>query len=91
MKNGKPLALFSQALKGITHLMSTYEKTLYALVYAQIEALLAKVEVYSQNWSTKHKIPTGQKVGTPIQQRWITKLFSYDFIVEYKEGILIEW
>lgn len=28
-----------------------------------------------------------QKVGTPMQQRWITKLLDYDFLVEYKNKI----
>jgi len=27
-----------------------------------------------------------QKVATISQQRWILKLFGYDFIIEYKKG-----
>ena len=27
-----------------------------------------------------------QRVGTPAQQKWITKLLGYVFIVEYKKG-----
>lgn len=28
-----------------------------------------------------------QKVGTPFQQNWITKLLGYSFKVEYKKGV----
>ena len=27
-----------------------------------------------------------QRVGTPTQQKWISKLLGYAFIVEYKQG-----
>lgn len=27
-----------------------------------------------------------QKIGTPSQQKWISKLLGYDFIIEYKKG-----
>ncbi|RVW80554.1 Transposon Tf2-12 polyprotein [Vitis vinifera] len=27
-----------------------------------------------------------QKMGTPLQQQWITKLLGYEFVVEYKQG-----
>lgn len=28
-----------------------------------------------------------QKVGTPTQQKWLTKLLGYDFLIKYKKGI----
>lgn len=32
------------------------------------------------------KVLLEQKVGTITQQRWISKLLGYDFIIEYKKG-----
>jgi hypothetical protein len=28
-----------------------------------------------------------QKIGTSFQQKWITKLLGYDFVVENKKGV----
>lgn len=27
-----------------------------------------------------------QKIGTPSQQKWLSKLIGYDFVIEYKKG-----
>jgi hypothetical protein len=27
-----------------------------------------------------------QKVGAPSQQKWVSKLLGYDFVIEYKKG-----
>ena len=38
---------------------------------------------------TDHQSPKfllEQRVGTPAQQKWITKLLEYSFLVEYKQG-----
>lgn len=42
------------------------------------------VYVHSNQQSLKHLLE--QKLGTPLQQKWITKLLGYDFLVEYKKG-----
>lgn len=28
-----------------------------------------------------------QKIGTPMQHKWLSKLLGYDFLVEYKKGL----
>lgn len=28
-----------------------------------------------------------QKIGSPLQKKWLTKLLSYDFVVMYKKGV----
>uniref|UniRef100_A0A2N9GGR4 Chromo domain-containing protein n=1 Tax=Fagus sylvatica TaxID=28930 RepID=A0A2N9GGR4_FAGSY len=60
MQEGRPLAFYSQALKGKALFLSTYEKELMALVLSRI--------------------------GTPMQQKWISKLLGYHFVVEFKRG-----
>lgn len=88
MQEGKPIAYFSQALKGRTLTMSTYEKELLALVSAikkwRPYLLGQTFKVKTDQQSLKHLLE--QKVGTPLQQKWITKLLGYDFVVEYKQG-----
>jgi len=88
MQNGRPVAFLSKALKGRALHMSTYEKELFALVTA-----IQKWRPYLLGQSfivkTDHqslKFLLEQKVGTPFQQKWLTKLMGYSFRVEYKKG-----
>lgn len=69
--------------------MSTYERELLALVSAikkwrpYLLGQTFKVKIDQQ--SLKHLLE--QKVGPPLQQKWITKPLRYDFLVEYKKGM----
>ncbi|XP_062176260.1 uncharacterized protein LOC133881329 [Alnus glutinosa] len=89
MQDNRPIAFLSQALKGKALHMSTYEKELFALVTAIQKwrpYLLGKPFVVRTDQQSL-KFLLEQKVGTPFQQRWLTKLLGYDFIVEYKKGV----
>lgn len=58
------------------------------------------IAYYNQAWRPYHlgsrftvktdhqslKFLLDQKVGTPIRQRWVSKLLGYDFLVDYKLG-----
>jgi hypothetical protein len=89
MQNNRPIAFLSKALKGKALHMSTYEKELFALVtavqkwrpYLLGQSFLVKTDQQSLKFLLE------QKVGTPFQQKWITKLLGYDFVVEYKKGV----
>jgi hypothetical protein len=89
MQGGKPIAYLSKALKGRALVMSTYEKELFALVtaiqkwrpYLLGQSFVVKTDQQSLKFLLEHK------VGTPFQQKWITKLLGYDFTVEYKKGV----
>lgn len=86
MQQNKPTAYFSQALKGRTLELSTYQDLL-ALVsavkrwrpYMLGQKFMVKIDQQSQ-------FLLKQKVSTPAQQKWISKLLSYDFHIEYKQG-----
>jgi hypothetical protein len=89
MQGSRSIAFFSKALKGKALHMSTYEKELFALVsaiqkwrpYLLGQSFVVKTDQQSL------KILLQQKVGTPFQQKWISKLLGYDFVVEYKKGV----
>jgi hypothetical protein len=89
MQNKRPIAYISKALKGKALHMSTYEKELFALVtaiqkwrpYLLGQSFVVKTDQQSLKFLLE------QKVGTPFQQKWLTKLLGYDFSVEYKKGV----
>ena len=88
MQSQRPIAFHSQALKGKNLALSTYEKELLALVVAVKKwrhYLLGRPFVITtDHQSLKYLLE--QRVGTPAQQKWITKLLGYVFIVKYKHG-----
>jgi hypothetical protein len=68
--------------------VSTYKKELVALV-ATIKKWRPYVLGHPLTIKTDHqslKYLLEQKIGTPMQQRWVSKLLGYDFVVEYKKG-----
>jgi hypothetical protein len=88
MQNDRPVAFLSKALKGKALHMSTYENELFALViaiqkwrpYLLGQSFIVKTDQQSLKFLLE------QKVGTPFQQKWLTKLMGYSFRVEYKKG-----
>jgi hypothetical protein len=87
MQDGRPLAYYSQALKGKNLFLSTYEELL-ALVLSVKKwkpYLFATIfTIKTDQQSLKHILE--QRVDTPMQQKWIFKLLGYHFVVEYKQG-----
>jgi hypothetical protein len=88
MQGGHPIAFFSKALKGQALYLSTYEKELLSLI-----SVVQKWRPYLLGQSFKVKTDQQalkflleQKMGTTSQQKWISKLLGYDFVIEYKKG-----
>lgn len=86
MQEGRPITFFSQALKGRALSLSTYEKELLSLVTVVQKwrpyLLGQPFVVKTDHQSLKYLLE--QKVATPAQQHWISKLMGYNFIIEYK-------
>jgi hypothetical protein len=89
MQDHRPIAFLSKALKGRALHMSTYENELLTLVTAiqrwRPYLLGQTFVIKTDQQSLKYLLE--QKVGTPFQQKWITKLLGYSFKVEYKKGV----
>jgi hypothetical protein len=84
MQGGRLLAYYSQALKGKSLFLSTYEKESLVLVLSIKKwrpYLFATIfTIKTDQHSLKHILE--QRVGTPMQHKWISKLLGYHFVVE---------
>jgi len=88
MQDLKPIAYFSQAIKGKNLAKSTYEKEMMALIAAVQKwrpyLLGQKFVVRTDQKSLRHLFE--QTITTEAQQKWLVKLMGYDFTIEYKKG-----
>ena len=89
IQQGQPIAFFSQALKGSSLALSTYEKEMLSIVKA-----IQKWRPYlfgrpfivrTDHRSLKYLLE--QRISTPAQTRWLPKLLGYDYVIEYKKGL----
>ena len=88
-QENRPVAYFSQALKGSALSLSIYEKEMLAIVKAiklWHPYLLGKpFTVRTDQKSLKYLLE--QRITTPAQTRWLPKLLGYDYEIEYKRGL----
>jgi hypothetical protein len=88
-QNNRPIAYFSEALKGSTLTLSTYEKEMLAIVKSIKKwrpYLLGKpFIVRTDQQSLKYLLE--QRIITPAQTRWLPKIMGYEYIIEYKKGV----
>ena len=88
MRDHRPIAYHSQALKGKHLHLSAYESELLALATAVKKwrpYLLGRPFIVRTDHQSL-KILLEQIIATPAQQKWLAKLLGYAFIVEYKKG-----
>ncbi|KAK8943096.1 hypothetical protein KSP39_PZI009423 [Platanthera zijinensis] len=88
MQEGRPLAYFSKALTPRTLGLSTYEKEMLAILHAvtlwRPYLLGHHFKVRTDHQSLKHFLD--QRLASPLQQKWLTKLLGYDYEIVYKQG-----
>jgi hypothetical protein len=89
MQDARPIAFFSQALKGRNLARSTYEKEMMALISAiqkwRPYLLGNKFIIRTDQKSLRYLLD--QTITTEAQQKWLVKLLGYDFVIEYKRGL----
>ncbi|KAK8921716.1 hypothetical protein KSP39_PZI020354 [Platanthera zijinensis] len=88
IQEGRPLAYFSKALAPRTLGLSTYEKEMLAILHAVAlwrPYLLGRhFQIRTDHQSLKHFLE--QRLASPLQQKWLTKLLGYDYEIVYKQG-----
>lgn len=88
MQDQHPIAYISKALSPKNHALSVYDKEMLALVHAvekwhsylAIEPFVIKTDQKSLH----HLLE--QKLSTPSQFGWLTKLMAMNYEIHYKKG-----
>ena len=87
-QEGRPISYLSKALSPKNLGLSTYEKKMLAVVFAVQKwrpYLLGKhFKVITDHFSLKYMLE--QRISTPMQQKWLTKLIGYDFETIFRSG-----
>ncbi|KAF8392867.1 hypothetical protein HHK36_021106 [Tetracentron sinense] len=88
VQEGRPVAFASNALSDKSLGFSTYEKELLAVVFAVTKwrpYLIGRhFKIKIDHLSLKYMLQ--QRITTPLQHKWLTKLMGYDFDLNYCSG-----
>ncbi|MFS7916257.1 putative nucleotidyltransferase, Ribonuclease H [Helianthus anomalus] len=89
MQQGHPIAFVSKTLSAKQQALSVYERELLAIIFAvkywHHYLSMGHFIIRTDQKSLKHLLD--QKITTPLQQVWLSKLMGYDFEIVYKQGI----
>ena len=87
-QNGHPIAFLSRTLAPRHKGLSTYEKGLWAVVFALEKwrgyLLDRHFKIKTDHFSLKYLME--QRLTTPFQIKWLPKLLGYDYEILYKKG-----
>lgn len=88
MQDSRPIAFLSKALSPKHLGLSTYEKELLAVIIATQKwrsyLLGHPFIIKTDHESLKHLME--QRITTSLQQRWLSKLMGFDYMVQYRKG-----
>lgn len=87
-QQGKPIAFMSRALGMSKRAWSTYAREMLAIVVAvqtwRPYLMGRKFFIHTDQRSLKYLLE--QRITTPEQQKWVSKLFGYEYEILYKPG-----
>jgi hypothetical protein len=94
MQEGRPLAFTSKKLSKINLGKSIYEKEMLAILHAmdlwRPFLLGQRFQIKTDHQSLKYFLE--QRISSLEQQKWVTKLFGYDYDITYrKENTMCLW
>lgn len=88
-QQGRPIAFMSKALGVTKQSWSIYAKEMLAIIKAIRTShpylLGRKFIIRTDQKSLKHLLD--QRITTPEQQQWVTKLLGYDYEIQYCPGL----
>jgi len=87
-QQGQPIAFMSRALGPTKQSWSVYAKEMLAIIHAiqTWRPFLLGRKFYIQTDQRSLKYCLDQRIATPEQQKWVTKLLGYDYEITYKPG-----
>ena len=88
MQENRPIAFYSHKLSSNARIKSVYEKELMAIVFAikKWRPYLIGRRFIVRTDQRSLKFLLGQRVVDGEHQKWLLKLMSYDFEIQYKPG-----
>ena len=88
MKDGRPIAFESRAIKGKNLHKPIYEKEMLAILHAlkQWHPYLIGIHFKVKTNHDSLKYFLEQRLSSEEQQKWVTKMLGYDFEIIYKKG-----
>jgi hypothetical protein len=87
MQEGRPLAFTNKQLFEINLGKTIYENEMLAILHAidlwHLYILGQRFQIKTDHQSLKYFLE--QRISSPEQQKWVTKLFGYDYEIIYKK------